>query len=194
MSKSNPPGCRLTNFTRLPRTRPPCLGPSPSHLLVISALLYDAADLLVAQLHVRVFPIHVLSRPLEQLLVARGHQVSVALAVQCSHTCFFPLSFRRVPGGSLTTRLYPGRRTAQSGGASTRLALFEPEGHTPYEGAFASRQAIPSASAATASATSRTGSRRNRKTAKLVAVFYTSARSSVSRTAYPPNSPTRTRN
>src|SRR5215211_8377867 len=39
---------------------------------------------------------------------------------------------------------------------------------TPYEGAFESRQAIPSSSAATASMTSMTGSRRNWKTAKVV--------------------------
>ncbi len=54
---------------------------------------------------------------------------------------------------------------------------------TPYEGAFDSRQAIPSTSAATASMTSMTGSKRNRKTAKVVVSFCTSARSSVSRTA-----------
>src|SRR3712207_8704020 len=74
-------------------------------LLVVSPLRHYAANLLVVETHVRVVPVHVLPRPLEQLPVVGGLQVLAALTVECPHGCFasFPISRR----SCTPLRLYP---------------------------------------------------------------------------------------
>ena len=50
-------------------------------LFVVGALGHDPADLLVAELHLGVIPIHVFPSPLEQFLVVGRFQVLAAIAV-----------------------------------------------------------------------------------------------------------------
>jgi hypothetical protein len=55
-------------------------------LLIVSALGYETLDLLVAELHLGVIPIHVFANLTVQLIVVIGLHVLAALTVERPHT------------------------------------------------------------------------------------------------------------